>query len=223
MSELKAAKVLDSLPSDPDCEAIKFVGIPRGVQAMICIEGSDHLFTVINPGDGRDPYIVSRGPAVEMLTNACTGEKKMIDRTEDKVLWERKNSNSQGKKITLCMDSYSKQLEIIIKTPLENAECTFTEGQFFEMAMAGAAYFGKEIALTDIIQPCPNCHSKLFEFYKCNGMSNGDPVVFIQKECRVCGLRGPRGLSEADADEYWDKVFNKSNKHITIEEELARR
>jgi len=52
----------DLLPVDPDCEALKYFSIERGVQGILRIDGSDSLIYLMNPDDGREPYLVIRNP-----------------------------------------------------------------------------------------------------------------------------------------------------------------
>lgn len=47
---------------DSGCEYIKHLSVNKGVQAVLHIDGSNSLIYLVNPDDGREPYIVIRGP-----------------------------------------------------------------------------------------------------------------------------------------------------------------
>ena len=48
------------IPVDPSARVLHFLSVPRGVQSLIKIDGSSELVYVVNPTDGRKPYIVIR-------------------------------------------------------------------------------------------------------------------------------------------------------------------
>jgi hypothetical protein len=48
------------LPLDPSARVLHFLSVPRGVQSLIGIEGSSELVYIVNPTDGRKPFIVIR-------------------------------------------------------------------------------------------------------------------------------------------------------------------
>jgi len=47
-------------PWIPASRVLHFLSVPRGVQSLIGIEGSSELVYIVNPTDGRKPFIVIR-------------------------------------------------------------------------------------------------------------------------------------------------------------------
>jgi hypothetical protein len=45
-----------NIPVDPDARTMKLIGVPRGVQLIVNIDGSKDRLEVINPTDGRLPF-----------------------------------------------------------------------------------------------------------------------------------------------------------------------
>lgn len=45
-----------TLPVDPATPFMKYFGVPKGVSAVISVEGSRDILEVINPSDGRPPF-----------------------------------------------------------------------------------------------------------------------------------------------------------------------
>ncbi len=80
----------------------------------------------------------------------------------------------------------------------------FDEDQFFAMAQAGAAYFGKKLEITNSPTPCPNCGATVFGYFRDSEFSR------VQKFCDTCGLTGPYGVTENGADEAWELFFHRA-------------
>jgi hypothetical protein len=46
-----------TLPNDPDATILKFFSVPRGCQAIVNIDGSPSAVIIVNPTNGRKPFI----------------------------------------------------------------------------------------------------------------------------------------------------------------------
>jgi len=55
------------LRMDPGCNYIKHFAVNKGVQGVLHIDGSNSLIYLVNPDDGREPYIVICGPEPSMM------------------------------------------------------------------------------------------------------------------------------------------------------------
>jgi hypothetical protein len=44
------------LPNDPGTRFTKFIGVPKGVTAIISVQGTRDILEIINPDDGRLPF-----------------------------------------------------------------------------------------------------------------------------------------------------------------------
>ena len=82
IADLKANP--DRMPIDPGCEAIKYLSVEKGVQGILRIDGSASLLYLVNPNDGREPYIVIRGPKPDLLmTTKLHRESQSEDENDD--------------------------------------------------------------------------------------------------------------------------------------------
>lgn len=44
------------LPNDPGTQFTKFYGVPKGVTAIISVQGTQDILEIVNPNDGRPPF-----------------------------------------------------------------------------------------------------------------------------------------------------------------------
>jgi len=122
---------------------------------------------------------------------------------ENKVLWKmcRTSIGVKGKtmpKVELCEGPQENLISIInsLGSPID-----FTRDQFLEMAYAGAAHFGKQLTITDLPTPCPNCGGAIFEYII------DDDNGYQQKICECCKLSGPMASGKEGADKAWNQFF----------------
>ena len=74
----------DMMPMDPGCEYIKHLSVNKGVQGVLHVDGSDSLIYLVNPDDGREPYIVIRKPQVSLMeTTTISRETEREDFDDD--------------------------------------------------------------------------------------------------------------------------------------------
>ena len=73
----------DRMPIDPGCEAIKYLSVEKGVTGVLRLDGSGSLIYIINPDDGREAYIVIRGPEPDMLMTTRLHRKPAYQEEDD--------------------------------------------------------------------------------------------------------------------------------------------
>ena len=56
----------NDLPLDESVRMLRYHSVTRGEQAIISIQGSDDIVVIVNPADGRNPYILFQDSKVEM-------------------------------------------------------------------------------------------------------------------------------------------------------------
>ena len=84
---IKAIKLHpDMMPMDPGCDYLKHLSVNKGVQSILHIDGSNSLIYLVNPDDGREPYIVIRGPQPsQMMTTRLHREGEAWKELDDLV------------------------------------------------------------------------------------------------------------------------------------------
>ena len=85
----------DLMPMDDGCDYMKHLSVNKGVQAVLHIDGSKSLLYLVNPDDGREPYIVIRGPQPsQMMTTRLHREGEPWEEI-DNYLEDLKNAKEE--------------------------------------------------------------------------------------------------------------------------------
>ncbi len=64
------------IPVDPNARVMHMLSVPRGVQTLIHIQGSTDLVYIVNPTDGRAPFIVMRATDNDMCMTHRFGKSE---------------------------------------------------------------------------------------------------------------------------------------------------
>ena len=147
-----------------------------------------------------------------------------IYRDEHKVLWTRKNTNSQAGKVDLVIKN---DTFLAIRHSQSPNEVLLTKDQLSEMINAAYEQTGERILILRFLSlPCPNCgetelETKIVEY------NDFDQFQIV---CPTCGMSGPISDTAIDAQKDWDAVIQainairgKNASVISIQEELQRR
>jgi len=60
--------VKGQVEADKDIGYLNFLSVQKGVQAIIRIDGCNAMVSIVNPDDGRDPYIIYSDEGFDGIT-----------------------------------------------------------------------------------------------------------------------------------------------------------